>query len=232
MTNGAALSKIKKKLLPTTDGQDVLRLRAGVVTAVNSDGTCDVVLNGQTVPGVNRLAEASVAVGAVVQMVSYRGSMLIIGRSAGGIQSAGLGLWARGQSTSNSGAISNTLTSVLVTNTVTFLKNRVYECKTHGGVQGTSGTFIDQRVYRDGPATQLGEFYRTPITAGSAAFNTDGHGVYFTTAADVTGAIALYVASSSGVSTVVHIGTATGTPRNIEVWDVGDASQFPGITTW
>lgn len=229
-TNGAALSKIKKKLLPAIDGTDVLRLRTGVVSAVNSDGTCDVVISGATVAAVPRLMEASVAVSTVVQMLSYRGSLLIIGRSASGGQSAGLGLWARGQATSNTGTITTSLTSLsLVTNTVTFVKNRVYEIKTHGGVQSTATGYADLRAYRSAAATQIGEFFRYPITATGVAINATGSGLYFTTAANVSGAVALYGSFSAGNGN--HVGTA-GTPRNIEAWDVGDASQFSGITTW
>lgn len=230
MTTNANLTKLRKKLIPPPDGQDVLRLRAGVVSAVNSDGTCDVVLAGATVPGVPRLQEASVAVSAVVQLLSYRGSLLIIGRSASGGQTAGLGLWARGQSTSASSGITSTtpVTTGLVTNTVTFVKNRVYECRTHGGVSNaTANSYADLRPYRN-TGTQLGEWFRFP-TPSNAVFNASAGGIYFTPAANVSGAVALYAATSAG--TLTHYGNS-GTPRNIEVWDVGDASQFSGIATW
>lgn len=224
------LTKLKKKLIPQPDGQDVLRLRSGVVTAVNSDGTCDVTLSGVTVPAVPRLQEASVAVGAVVQILTYRGSLLIIGRSASGGQSAGLGLWARGQSASQSSGITSTtpVTTGLATNTVTFVKNRVYECRTHGGVSNaTANSYADLRPYRN-TGTQLGEWFRFP-TPSNAVFNATAGGIYFTPAANVSGSVILYAATSAG--TLTHYGNA-GTPRNIEVWDVGDISQFPGTPTW
>lgn len=82
MISGASLSKIKKKILPPDDGQDTLKLRTGVISAVNSDGTCDVTISGVTVAGVPKLAEAFVPVGSVVQLLTYRGSLLIIGASA------------------------------------------------------------------------------------------------------------------------------------------------------
>jgi hypothetical protein len=225
-------TKIRKKLVPTPDGQDVLRLRVGIVTAVNADGTADVTVAGTTVPKVNRLAESTVMVGAIVQMVTYRGSMMIIGRAASGPQTNGLGLWARGQATSNSGTISTTaLVSLIATNTVTFVKNRVYEVRTHGGVQGsTANTFLDLRAYRTAAATQIGEFFRFGVNTASVAYNASGRGIYFTVAANTSGAVSLYGQASSG--TMVHVGTASGTPRNIEVYDVGDASQFSGIATY
>lgn len=233
------LTKLKKKLIPEPDGQDVLRLRTGVVSVLNANGTADVVVAGATIPGVKRLVESSITVGAVVQILSYRGSLLIVGRVATGPQSGGLGLWARGQSTASATGIGSTLVSVLATNTVTFVKGRVYECKSHGGVRSpTSGTLADFRAYRTGPATQLGEFFRIPVTVGGTTpFNATLGGIYFTTAANVSGGVSLYMASSSSVSpagNVEHVaGSANGgTPRNIEVYDVGDSSQYPGIITW
>lgn len=224
------LSKIKKKLNPPMDGQDVLRLRVGVVTAVNGDGTCDVVLSGTTIEDVPRLQEASVQVGGVVQILSYRGSLLIIGRSATGGQTAGLGLWARGASTSQSSDITSTtpVSTGLATNTVTFVKDRVYECRTHGGVTNiTANTYADLRPFRN-TGTQLGEWYRFP-TPVTAVFNATAGGIYFTPTASVSGSVVLYAATSAG--TLNHYANG-GTPRTIEVWDVGDISQFPGIPTW
>lgn len=83
-TSGASLSKIKKKLLPNTDGTDVLRLRSAVVAAIGADGTVDITLSGATVTGVPVLGGAVFAVGSVVQVASYRGSLLILG-AAGGV---------------------------------------------------------------------------------------------------------------------------------------------------
>lgn len=78
-TNGAALSKIKKKLLPPIDGQDVLRLRSAVVAAIAADGTLTITLSGASIAGVSVLGGAVFAVGSVVQVLSYRGSLLVIG---------------------------------------------------------------------------------------------------------------------------------------------------------
>lgn len=83
----AKLSQIKKALSgQQDDGQDVARLRTGVISAVNTNGTVDVTLSGVTVAGVSYLADAGVAVGAIVQMLSYRGSLLVLGTSAGSTQ--------------------------------------------------------------------------------------------------------------------------------------------------
>lgn len=225
-------TKLLSKIIPARDGADVLTMRTGVVNAINSDGTADVVISGVVVPAVPRLAEASVAVGSVVQMIAYRGSLLIIGRSANGGQSLALGLWARGQNTASSGLQSTTLSGTIATNTVTFVKNRVYEVKTHGGVSSTTANaFLDLRAYRSGPATQIGEFFRFGAPTTGSVYNASGHGIYFTPTVDVVGGVSLYAAGSVA-SAVTHVAGAGGTPRNVEVYDVGDISQFPGITTW
>lgn len=232
MTDGSPnLTKLRKKLVPTPDGQDELKLRTAIVTAVNSDGTLDITLAGVTVAGVPRLMEASVAVGTVVQVLAYRGSLLVIGRSATSGQTASLGLWARAQSTSSLTGITSTspVTTGLLTNTVTFVKNRVYECRTHGGVaNNTANTYADLRIYRN-TGTLLGEWYRFPTPVNLPVFNASASGFYFTTAVDVLGAVELYISTSAGSAT--HFGNA-GTPRNVEVWDVGDISQFPGVPSW
>jgi hypothetical protein len=75
------LSMIKKKLNPPPDGQDVLRLKVGVVAAIDADGTVDLTLNGTTVTNVPCLGSAQFAVGQTVQVLSYRGSLLVLGGS-------------------------------------------------------------------------------------------------------------------------------------------------------
>jgi hypothetical protein len=83
-TNGAALSKIKKKLLPAIDGQDVTRLRTGTVVSVNANGSVNITLSGVLVSNVPRLNGEALAAGAVVQILSLRGSLLILGASSNG----------------------------------------------------------------------------------------------------------------------------------------------------
>lgn len=228
----ARLSRIKKQLVGEKDGQDVLRLRTAVVSAVNSDGSVDIVLSGVTVAGVPRLGEAAVSVSSVVQVLSYRGSMLVIGTPANGGQSAGLGLWGRAQSGSATSTLTTSLAAVLTTNAMDLVKNRVYEVKTHGAVNSTSANaYLDLRAYRAAAATQIGEFFRFPAPVANVAFNATGGGLYFSPAANVSGATVALYAAGSVVSAVTHLGT-TSTPRNVEVYDVGDISQYTGVTAW
>ncbi len=228
-------TKLLAKLIPEAGGEDVLRLRVGVVDAVNTDGTVDVGISGLVIPDVPRLAEASVQAGAVVQLLSFRGSLIVIGQAAVSDASPGLGMWTRGQSTSASSAITSTtpVTTGLVTDSGTFIKNRVYEVRTQGGVSANvANSYMDLRPFRGGPATQLGEWFRFPIPTNGPVYNATAGGIYFTPGSvNVTGTVALYGASNIGTTQVTHFGIA-GAPRNIETWDVGDISQFPGIVTW
>lgn len=77
-------TKLLKKINPDSDGEDTLRLRVGVVSTVNSDGTVNVTISGVTIPNVPRLLDSSMATGAAVQVLSYRGSLLVLGRVSTG----------------------------------------------------------------------------------------------------------------------------------------------------
>lgn len=86
MTTSINLSKIKKKLNPEPDGQGLLRLQAATVSAIAADGTVDLNLNAATVTDVPCLGSARFVVGQSVQVLSYRGSLLVIGGSGKAVQ--------------------------------------------------------------------------------------------------------------------------------------------------
>lgn len=76
------ITRLSGRLTPKSDAEDVLRLRVGLVDALNSDGTIDVLLDQVLVDKpVPVLAGALVEVGLPVQLLSYRGSLLAIGTS-------------------------------------------------------------------------------------------------------------------------------------------------------
>lgn len=109
----AKLSQIKKALSgQQDDGQDVARLRTGVISAVNTNGTVDVTLSGVTVAGVPHLMSAGIEVGTIVQLLSYRGSLLVLGTSAGSGQSIG-GSWYDEVDTNPAGTTSTTGTAYM-----------------------------------------------------------------------------------------------------------------------
>jgi hypothetical protein len=65
------------RLEPAPDGESALRHRSAVVTAINSDGTVDIDLSGVAVVGVSSLVFAGI--GEVVQVVAWKGDLLVIG---------------------------------------------------------------------------------------------------------------------------------------------------------
>lgn len=81
MTTSINLSKIKKKLNPEPDGQGLVRLQTATVSSIAADGTVDILLNGATVADVPCLGSARFVSGQAVQVLSYRGSLLVIGGS-------------------------------------------------------------------------------------------------------------------------------------------------------
>ena len=228
------LTRLMDKLVPEPDGESPLVLRIGTVMAINADGSLDVQISGVTVAGVSRLTGASMTIGGTVQILSYRGGLLVIGSVATSPSSGGRGLWARVSSTVNSAAIGTSPTAVLTTPSKTFLKNRIYELKMSGAVvtATSGGSFANFSAFRTVANTLLGEFHRIPITGSNANYRAGAAGVYFTPGSvDVTAQISLLMSHSAG--TVTHIGTSQ-TPRFFEVWDIGDISNtnFDNIPVW
>lgn len=72
-------TKLLSKLLPDVGGEDVVRMRTGIVDAVNADGTVDLGIAGIIVPDIPVLQGAYAGAGAVVNVISFRGSLLVIG---------------------------------------------------------------------------------------------------------------------------------------------------------
>jgi hypothetical protein len=83
----ADYTKLLEKLVPSSDGEPVLTLRTATVDTVNADGTVDLELgSGVIVPNVPCLDNVTTAAGLVVQVLSARGSLLVIGGSSKGGQ--------------------------------------------------------------------------------------------------------------------------------------------------
>jgi len=80
-------TRLLTKLVPESEagGTPQVRIRSATVTAVNSDGTLDLVTgDGTALTDVPRLAGAVAFVGAVVQILVTQGAMLVIGATAPG----------------------------------------------------------------------------------------------------------------------------------------------------
>lgn len=76
-------TRLRKKLIPEPDGEPHIVMRTGTISQVNANGTVDLQMSdGTIVPGVSRLVGAYTPVGAVVQVLSFRGSLIVIGGTA------------------------------------------------------------------------------------------------------------------------------------------------------
>lgn len=76
------LTKIKKKINPPMDGQDVLRLKvATIVSRSSTTGATTILMDDTTITNVPSLGGVAYSVGTTVQVLSYRGSLMIIGGS-------------------------------------------------------------------------------------------------------------------------------------------------------
>lgn len=78
---------ILKKIIPQPDGEDPTVLRSAVVSAVNSDGSLDILLSGTEIDNVPRLDSAvGLEVNDIVKLLTFRGGMLILDK-VGGVNS-------------------------------------------------------------------------------------------------------------------------------------------------
>ena len=173
-------TKIKKKLVPPPDGQDVLRLRAAEVTSIEDDGTITVILNDAEVSDVPVLSGAAVVVGETVQLLSYRGSLLAIGISG----SAGPLASQSGATTNGTATPGNT--SFFTSLTTTGIHGVVFTAPASGvvvvngravGGNGTAGGFIllDFEV-RQGDTIGSGSVVRAAGQATASVFQSSSAG--------------------------------------------------------
>lgn len=73
-------TKLIEKIVPEQDGPSPVHLRKATVIAVGSD-TADITLSGVTVEDVDVLGGAQLEVGSLVQVLTGRGVMLILGKA-------------------------------------------------------------------------------------------------------------------------------------------------------
>lgn len=224
------LSKIKEKLNPTPDGQDVTRLRTGVVTAVNANGTVDITLSGVTMSGVPRLIGATVVVGQAVQIASYRGSLLVLGGvESSATPSAGLGFVNGNGTNAGSAAVGTTETLLLsVTATRPYQPGRAYridaDLKFLLNTPPNKGLFrIRQNWVNSGtPGVEI-QGVNKPATTNN---ETDGaFRALFKVAAGGSNVTSTLSLTSQGAGSItVTLSTAT---CQVNIYDIGKDTDFP-----
>lgn len=222
-------TRLIQKLVPEQDGEAGLTLRTATVDNVNADGTVDLEMSsGVIVPNVPRLDGARAYLGTVVQVLSLRGSLLVIG-SVGG---DGPELFNSVEDITNSSFTSLPAGTELA---VLFLPNKTYKANTAYRVvsyaQYTVGT-------GSSVSTPLAVFRKTNA-AGALLINpgrflmqtTNGmgyvrEGIFTVGSADVTAVIAMTISVPQTGETISQRG-GVGAPRTIYVYRAGRASDYP-----
>jgi hypothetical protein len=138
-------TKLLQKLVPAPDGEPVLTLRVATVDSVNTDGTVDLELgSGVIVPNVPCLDTVSAAAGLVVQVLSARGSLLVIGGSSNG---GAKGFVVRSDRITATGPITATTETVIQTYTFIAAAGMQYEVEANQSSQtGTAGDAVTVRL--------------------------------------------------------------------------------------
>lgn len=232
-------TKLLARLLPDAGGEDTVRMRVGVVTAVNVNGTLNILLSGVSVPGVSRLDNVIVGVGDVVQIASYRGALLALGKSnppnADGTRVGGA---YRGSSTGNIGANTESLfltsqDTSLANAPITFKANHAYRLDFISTVQTTGVT--QQVIFRVRQSVDGSSLAGTQIRliGKSIAFN--GH----TDNGDFS---AQFIVGNADVTTYIVISVNVGAAGSIaisggigltyfDIYDIGSAAFHPNRIT-
>lgn len=78
---GVDWTRVVEAILPDAGGEDALRARTGVVDSIASNGRADVVVSGIVVPSLPVIAGVEIAVGNTVMLISYRGQMVVLGKT-------------------------------------------------------------------------------------------------------------------------------------------------------
>lgn len=145
-----------KKLTPDRDGEPHTHLRVGTVNAVNSDGTLDIMMSGGIiVPSVPKLANVYAGIGVAVQMISFRGSLLVLGPSGTGIPTANQRITTE-IIDSNSGMFTTTAVQV-ASITAPLISGLTYRVTFDGAFDTTvTGDIVRARIFEDNTSgTQL-----------------------------------------------------------------------------
>jgi hypothetical protein len=140
----------------------------------------------------------------------------------------GRGLWAKAESTVLSGAVGTTET-VMLSSTDLYKAGRAYEVRHNGGVRGAAANCYAQFRLRNTNAAgqDLGEFYREFCgSSASTVVSARRSGAIFTIgSSDITRTVALTM-QGTATGDVTHF-ASTNTPRQMLVFDIGRATDYP-----
>jgi hypothetical protein len=218
-------TRLLQKLDPQVDGEDVTRLRKGVVDAVNADGTVDLVISGIVIPGVPVLKSAVVSVDQVVQVLTSRGSLLVLGA----VSAADEPYFVSATSASSNFTTSDA--TVLQINSVVFRAGRAYRAEFYGGWNDAAGapTLFNPKIKKTNfSGTLWVDFGWLPMVNGVA--NITGMGatglVRRTASTDLTADVVLTAVTNTGTANMFANTTLL---RWLEIRDIGRAAKYTNV---
>jgi len=217
-------TKLRKKLDPEPQigGDPGLRLRAGVVTAMNTvNGTATISMIGATISDVPVLNGSSLAVNAVVQVLSHRGGLLILGPVGYLGQSTGLGVITGDTAVADSAAI-GVETIINTVPSTTYYVGRVYRVTVLGHVQVSVGpNRAALRIHKTNVAGTEITSSETDARLAATDYEAGFEAVFKILGSNVTASLVLTL-QSIGAFTTVHRCKKT---RGVIVQDIGLASN-------
>lgn len=222
-------TKLLARLLPDAGGEDTLRMRVGVVSAVNVNGTLDVIVSGQIAAGVAQLDSSVAGVGDVVQMITYRGQLLVIG-TVNNASASGVEPVVRVASQANGVAIGNTESVIFTLPSFTYKAGRAYTLWLGGGVSFSDASAYVAWNVKKGTTTAgalVVSFLRDIPSSGllGNAVPLDHWATMIIGATDVTTQLVLTQATGgSGFTTTMVASSAT--VRHLTILPAGYASKW------
>lgn len=145
---------------------------------------------------------------------------------------------ASGSLTTNSATIgSSTEVTIITTSSATLTVGRAYRFSFFGLVQHATVSLTDLiylRLRRGSNNASIRDIRSVPIAnRGTASRNNAvDQSIIATPAATITDTVILTAAWDSGSSATFTFAGTTGTPALLTVWDIGPASDFPGISSF
>lgn len=225
-------TRLRDKLNPTSQigGVDELRLRVGVVAALNSNGTVELTISETTVSSVPVLNGVPLFVGSVVQLLAYRGTMLILGTVA---EAADEDSSVSFSTTAIQPLTNSTATDVsIMTLSHAFKAGYAYQIDWQWSAQiggGASPYLVQSKLKRlNASGTLIEDMGGTPII-GTNFGRMAGSAVVKCTSANTTQTICLTGAmSTSGAPTSLDVEAASTRRTMLRIRRIGTATKYTG----
>lgn len=217
--------RLLEKLDPKKDGEDVVRLRKGVVDTVNADGTVDLQLSGvpTPIPDVPVLNGVALSVGQVVRVLTSRGSLLVLGVDTVGAEP----YWI--SATSASSNFTTADATVFQIDDVVFRAGRAYRVEFYGGwndVPVSAPTLVNPKIKKTSSAGTLWiDFGWLPMVNGVANISGAGATGFLrrTAGTDLTADIVLTAITNAGTANMFANSTLL---RWLEIREIGSAAKY------